>query len=44
MGCILTLLTGYRYQCRSYNKLYDVSELRLLYHALWYPANVHFQN
>jgi len=22
MGSILTLLTGYRYQCRSYNKLY----------------------
>jgi len=33
MGCMLTLLIGYRYQCRSYNKLY-VSELRLLYHTV----------
>jgi len=44
IGCILTLLTCYRFQCRSYNEPYkNVSEMRLLYYALWYPAKVLFQ-
>ena len=44
MGCILTLRSGYRFQCRSYNNLYKCFRTALSLPCAVVSCNVLFQN